>query len=283
MTSPQHPSSFKVAGYQGVGVNVWDYGGQGPPLVLLHCTGTHGRIWDPLVPSFADTFHVYSVDTRGHGDSDKPDAEAAYTWANSGRDLECVVRAIAPKKPVSAVGHSAGAAHICYAALRDDSLFSRAVLIDPIIGPREFFQSPNGLAEGARRRRNRFESRDAARDRFAAKPPMNAWDSAVLSAYVDHGLADTAEGDLELKCPGRIEGAIYDRGGSSDIFDSLSRIAFPKLLMTGEHSDVRHLAEAQRQQFRDAEFVVVPGASHFIPQEQPAEVARIVHDWLAAA
>ncbi|MCH7910243.1 MAG: alpha/beta fold hydrolase, partial [Candidatus Hydrogenedentes bacterium] len=62
----------RVTGFDGVALNVWDLGGDGPPLLLCHCTGTHGRVWDPLLPRLLEHFHVYAPDTRGHGDSEKP-------------------------------------------------------------------------------------------------------------------------------------------------------------------------------------------------------------------
>ena len=72
------PKAIRVEGAGGVGINVWDHGGEGDPLLLVHCTGTHGRIWDPLVPALRERFRVIAPDTRGHGDSEKPEDSKAY-------------------------------------------------------------------------------------------------------------------------------------------------------------------------------------------------------------
>lgn len=44
-----------------------DWGGSGTPLLLLHATGFHARVWDPYVPHPRDSFRVIALDQRGHG------------------------------------------------------------------------------------------------------------------------------------------------------------------------------------------------------------------------
>ena len=80
-----------MPGYLGVDINVFDYGGDGPPLLLAHCTGTHARMWDPVVAHLLEDFRVVAPDTRGHGDSEKPENLDAYVWRYSGHDLLSVI------------------------------------------------------------------------------------------------------------------------------------------------------------------------------------------------
>ena len=55
---------------------VHDWGGDGPPTLLAHPTGFHGRIWAPVAERLvAAGRHVWSFDFRGHGDSDAPDPD----------------------------------------------------------------------------------------------------------------------------------------------------------------------------------------------------------------
>ena len=282
-TRTSHPRARRFTGAHNVGINVWDYGGDGPPLLLLHCTGTHGRVWDPLVPAFLPHFHVYAPETRGHGDSDTPEDPEAYHWRNSGDDLLALIGHLAEEfggAPVYGAGHSAGGAHLAYAELKKPGTFAKIALIDPIIGPAKMFASENPLAVKARRRKNEFPSREAARERFASKPPLNAWREDVLDAYVQHGLRDSSDGTVTLKIPGPIEAAIYDRGGASDVYERLEKLRLPILLVTGETSDVRHLAELQRPHLPHAEFHVMPDTGHFIPQERPNETAQLLLEWL---
>ena len=271
-----NPTAVRVDGYEGVRINVWDYGGEGPALMLAHCTGTHGRIWDPLVPALLARFHVYAYDTRGHGDSDKPRDPKSYRWDHSGMDLLAVIDALGLGAGVLAAGHSAGAAHICYAEMRRPGTFSRAVLLDPIIGPAETFRGPNPMAEKSRRRRNEFDNHDVAVRRFASKPPMNAWAPEALEAYVRFGTFEQADGRIRLKCPGEIEAAVYEGGGTSDVYEHLGELKLHVTLVVAENSHVRTLAELQRERFSSVDFKLIGDCSHFIPQEKPDEIAALI-------
>jgi len=270
------PAAIRVEGFGGVGINAWDHGGDGPPLILVHCTGTHARVWDPLLPPLRERFRVYAVDTRGHGDSDKPADPDAYTWSNGGRDLLAVVDALAVGPKVHVAGHSAGAAHWCYAELERPGTIGKTVLIDPVIAPPGLMKDSPNLAEGARRRRSTFPSFDDAIENFSAKPPLGAWDRDVLECYVRHGFVETGSGEIELKCPGSIEAAVYERGGSSDIFHRLGEIEADISLVTADRSNLFPFAEAQHGQFRPHQYTVLEGVSHFIPQEVPAETVRLL-------
>ncbi|MEX2015278.1 MAG: alpha/beta hydrolase, partial [Candidatus Hydrogenedentales bacterium] len=274
------PRSF--TGADDININVWDYGGNGPPLLLLHCTGTHGRVWDPLVPAFLPHFHVYAPETRGHGDSDTPNDPAAYHWRNSGEDLITVLAQLEDElagKKLFGAGHSAGGAHLAYAEVYRPGTFDKMALIDPIIGPKELFRADSRLAVASQRRRNDFANRAAARARYASKPPMNAWRADVLDAYVEHGLTDMPDGTVTLKIPGPIEAAVYDHAGASDVYERLHELQSPVLLVTGDKSDTRNLVQLQRPRIPNVRFHQMPDTGHFIPQERPDETAQLLRDW----
>lgn len=268
-------------GFGGVDINVWDHGGAGAPLILVHCTGTHARVWDPLLPPLHERFHVYAVDTRGHGDSGKPSDPEAYTWSNGGRDLLAVVDALGVGPGVRVAGHSAGAAHWCYAELERPGTLGKAVLIDPVIAPPGAMKESPNLAEGARRRRAEFPSFEDAIENFSAKPPMSAWHPDVIECYVRHGFVETGLGEITLKCPGAIEAAVYERGGSTDIFPRLGEIGADISLVTADKSNLYPLVQAQHGQFRPHAYTVLEGVSHFIPQERPDDTVRLLLEHLA--
>ena len=54
-----------------VRLEVLDWGGSGPPLVLLGCYLT-GHSYDEFAPKLTNQFHVYGITRRGIGASDKP-------------------------------------------------------------------------------------------------------------------------------------------------------------------------------------------------------------------
>ena len=47
-----------------------DWGGDGPPLVMLHGLTGHAHTWDHTAAALSARYHVYALDQRGHGDTD---------------------------------------------------------------------------------------------------------------------------------------------------------------------------------------------------------------------
>src|SRR5690348_13287336 len=101
-----------VTSTDGVVIPVHDLGGDGPPLLLAHATGFHGRVWQPCASHLAD-FHCYAPDLRGHGDSVAPPG-LGYSWHGFADDLLAVVDALGLDH-VRAAGHSKGGASLLLA------------------------------------------------------------------------------------------------------------------------------------------------------------------------
>ncbi len=68
-TSP-HASLFAEG--DGVRLNYLDWGGDGPPLVMIHGIADSPHIFDDLAPLLRDRFRVLAYARRGHGHSDAP-------------------------------------------------------------------------------------------------------------------------------------------------------------------------------------------------------------------
>jgi len=52
--------------------------GRGVPLILLHGgTSTLGE-WMAHIPTFAERYHVFALDSRGHGQTDNPEGKLSY-------------------------------------------------------------------------------------------------------------------------------------------------------------------------------------------------------------
>ena len=102
-----------------VKLEVLDWGGSGPPLVLLACyLSTH--VYDEFAPKLTDRYHVYGITRRGIGASDKP--ATGYSVQQSANDLFEVFNAF-KLQPALLVGHScAGQVLTLFAAQHGDRL-----------------------------------------------------------------------------------------------------------------------------------------------------------------
>lgn len=78
----------------------------GKPLILIHGMTDNSRGWSLIAPYFTDDFHVYMIDLRGHGDSDKPDMKV-YSMALYAADIASFMEKLQIEE-ADIVGHSLG-------------------------------------------------------------------------------------------------------------------------------------------------------------------------------
>jgi pimeloyl-ACP methyl ester carboxylesterase len=260
-----------------------DSGGPGRPLLFLHATGFHARLWLPYARRFAGSRRILCVDQRGHGESDKP--ATGYRWEEFGHDLVAFLDAL-DLRDADAVGHSMGGTVIAAAAAEGTRRVARAVLLDPVLIPGAPMDEPawnNLLASGARRRREVWGSRDEMFEALRTKPIFATWEEEFLHLYVDHGLADRPDGQVELRCPRDVEATIFAMAVLTSGFAFLERLAVPTLLVRGAESPslpAVSAAEAMRR-LPVGHLLTVEGAGHFVPQERSRQVMDAIADFLA--
>lgn len=266
----------------GVRIATYDLGGHGPPLLLAHATGFHGRVFGPLAAELGDRFHCWTFDERGHGDSPAP-PDGSFAWDGFAADALAVVDAVGLQRPF-AFGHSCGGAALLLAEQARPGTFAGLFLYEPVLFPPLPERSPgtgSPLAAGARRRRDLFASRAEAFANYASKPPFSRLDPAALRAYVDHGFADADDG-VRLKCRPEHEARTYDAASTHTAFAHMAEVTCPVTIACGEHADTFDAAmiEQQAAPLPNGRTLVLPGLSHFGPMENPAQVARAVADAL---
>ncbi len=106
--------------------------GSGPPLLLQHGITGSSESYEPLMPELAQTAHVYALDLRGHGLSDRaPDGEA-YRVPDYARDVQTFLRTVV-NEPVLLAGHSLGGLVGAWTAAQTPDLVRGLFLEDPPI------------------------------------------------------------------------------------------------------------------------------------------------------
>jgi pimeloyl-ACP methyl ester carboxylesterase len=258
-----------------------------PPLVLVHATGFLARLWQPIAGALSSEYTVYAYDTRGHGDSEKPDPaeDANYHWSRLAGDLRGFLDALGIRQaPV--IGHSAGGAAAAYIAGTAPGYVSKLVLIEPIIMPGGFNPDTgrrNEMAEGARKRRLVWDSPAEMAAAYRSREVFANWRDDVLLLYAEHGLYQREDGRFELKCPGEIEAAIFEHSASLNVWGVLPNITCPTLVLRGERTEefTAMAAISAAQHIPGAIPDVIPGAGHLAPMERPGIVARMARGFLA--
>jgi pimeloyl-ACP methyl ester carboxylesterase len=273
-TGPRIPAA------DGVDLATYHLGGDGPPVLLLHATGFHGRCWLPLAPALTDRFSVWSVDQRGHGSSGKAPEGRYHDWGVFVDDCFAVLEALG-RGPWRGIGHSMGGAVLLLAEQRRPGTFTDLCCYEPVVNrPGEPPDGVGGripMSDLARKRRPRFASRQEARDNFAAKPPMSRFDPAALDAYVTYGFVDDPEGGVTLACTREDEASIYEGAAHAGAWARLPDVRPPVAVLGGEdpHDPVSRIIEDVARRLPRGGARRLTGLSHFGPFEDPLGVGRI--------
>ena len=114
-----------------VRLEVLDWGGSGPPLVLLGCY-LSAHAYDDFAPKLTSRFHVYGLTRRGIGASDKP--ATGYSVQRSSGDLLAVLDALDVRKAVLLGTSCAGQVQTLFASQHPDRV-SGLVYLDGASDP----------------------------------------------------------------------------------------------------------------------------------------------------
>ncbi|WAJ36423.1 alpha/beta fold hydrolase [Pseudomonas sp. GOM7] len=108
---PLEPPALQRLTVRGDGLNLavqrWGRA-DATPLLLVHGYPDHHGVWLPLIAALAADYQIITYDVRGFGASDKPRQRQAYRLKHLARDLEAVILATSPNRPVHLVAHDWG-------------------------------------------------------------------------------------------------------------------------------------------------------------------------------
>jgi len=220
-----------------------DWHSDKPLAILSHANGFCAATWTSVAEILCSKFHVIALDARGHGRSSTPTPPDNYDWQYLVDDLLQVTQQILTEtneqQIALAAGSSLGGVISAAAAQRSD-LFQRVVMLDPPVMPNDEVRDRMGLdwppatqtqgssiGEQARKRRNVWPDRATARASWRNKPMFSAWTDQTFELYLEHGLRDRTDGQMELCCPPAVEATIFDQTGGLDIFQVAKSVLCP--------------------------------------------------------
>lgn len=280
-----------------------DWGGSGPLALLHHANGLCAGTWGLFAEHLRREYRVIAFDARGHGESSAPPAGDAYDWIEFVLDLVALVEQLADERsgePVAlGVGNSFGGLVTAYAAALRPELFAKVVMLDPVIhapaalleevlaehpeaDSRAFSSRGVPMAAAARRRRQVWPSREAVLQAWAGKEMFERWAPEALELYVQEGLRERSDGQVELCCQAEIEASVFEANRSLDLFEVADRIRAPTLLLRaadGRFPLVVYRALASRIPVAK---VVELDVDHLMPMHDPPELSEIVLEFAEA-
>jgi esterase len=255
----------------GLRLHCLDWGGDGPPLLLLHGFTGHAHAWDTLSIALQPHFHVYALDQRGHGESDPAEV---YNPVVAFDDITGVLAELGLTTLI-VVGLSMGGRNAMYFASKRPEAVRRLVIVD--IGPeisRKTTQAPPG------------------------PPEPETWDSIEQAAqhlyrgnpYPGiHYYRWVASHSLKARPDGRLvwqwHPSVKERRAQSDIdwWALLKTIPAPTLVLRGAESTVldRDVGERMASMLPQGTFVEIPRAVHTLHEDNPDAVVAALRAFLA--
>ena len=254
-----------------------DWGGDGPPLLMLHGLSGHARTWDHTASAVRDRYRALALDQRGHGDSEWA---SRYGFALMADDLLGFLDALGLGE-VTLMGLSMGGiVSFLFAASHPERVTRLLVLdIGPEIAPAGARQVAAALAAN-----DVFESEDEAFGQARAANPRPT--DEALRHRVANNLRPLPDGKVTFKYDKALRrpGAIQDQT-TDELWAAWRAVSCPVLLVRGNDSDVLAADTAQRMLAENAKasLAVVPDCGHSITLDNPQGLLAVVSPWLAAA
>jgi non-heme chloroperoxidase len=117
-----------------VRLEVLDWGGSGPALVLLHGSGTTAHNFDEFAPKLRARFHVYAITRRGHGQSSK--VLTGYSEQRLADDVLAVIDALRARTPILA-GHSMAGGELTVLGRQHSDRLGGLIYLSALRDPRD--------------------------------------------------------------------------------------------------------------------------------------------------
>ncbi len=272
----------KYATVNGVRLRYLDWGTRGlPPMVCLHGHTGQARIWDEFAEVMRESYHVYAVDQRGHGESGH--AMDGYARDRFVEDLAAFVDALEMER-FTLSGLSMGGWHSMLYTAENPDRVERIVMVD--IGPEPSEESIS--ASGSRPQTPmRFDSIEDAVSWMRSGNPW-ASDARLLKDAQDK-MKQTEDGSWTWKADPELFNVplpdMSDPGLIGRYWSALETIPCPILEVRGSESPLVSDAVLDRMKAaaNDLTSVDVADAGHVVTVDKPNEFIAATREFLGVS
>ncbi len=237
----------------------------GYPVVLLHGFTDSWFSYSRVLPALSASYHLYALDLRGHGDSDRP--ASGYQFSDLAADVVAFMEAKGLKR-VTLVGHSMGSFVAQKVALTAPERIERLVLIGSATTVRngvvlELQQAVNALT-------------DPVPEKFVREFQTSTIYHPVPDEFMKRVIAES------MKPPARVWQALMAGMLSGDNRSQLSKIKAPTLIIWGDKETVfpRSEQDALLAALPSARLAVYPDTGHSPQWERPERFVNDLTDFI---
>ena len=239
-------------------------------IVFVHGFPYDHNMWQDQVDELSKNYLCVSYDIRGLGDS--PIEDGQFTMESFVDDLEKISDELRLEKPILC-GLSMGGYISLRAMERMQNKFSALILCDT--------KSTADDDEGKLRRA-------AAIKQINSGKFYEFIDSFVLNCFGERFVKETAAEYRKIvdrskkNNPIGVKGCLLAMAGRTDTTESLSNINLPVLIICGSEDKLSppDVMKSIADKIPNANFILVEGAGHMTPIENPRTVNKAIKDFL---
>ena len=265
----------------------YEEAGAGNPIVLLHGNPTSSFLWRKVIPPLASEARCLAPDLIGMGGSGKPDV--GYRFADHARYLDAWFDELGLER-VTLVGHDWGGALGFHWASRHRERVAAVAFMETIVKPISWAEFPEAAREIFKSLRTPGTGEQLIFD-------QNLFVEVILPSSMQHQLSpDEMEAyrapflDPKHRLPTLawprelpIDGEPADVVAAVEAYDEwlAASTDVPKLLLTFEPGAIMSppVVAWCREHITALEVVAAGEGIHFVQEDQPEAIARLVGEW----
>jgi pimeloyl-ACP methyl ester carboxylesterase len=191
-------------------------------VILLHGFSDSWFSWSRVLPLIPSRYHVIAPDSRGHGDSDKP--EGGYAMRALAGDVLALMDALHLER-ATIVGHSMGSVVAQQVAVAAPDRVERLVLV----GSGPSFRSMSGVDEFAAAV---YALDDPVPEQFAREFQVSTIYQPIPAGFLDTAVATS------LRLPARVWHGIMTGMLDTPVAPELAGFSVPTLILWGDRDAV---------------------------------------------
>ena len=249
--------------------------GEGKLVVLIHGIPEFWYSWWHQIDALSQQYQVVAIDQCGFNESGKPASTDGYRVERLVEDVAALIRYLGRKQAVI-VGHDAGAWLAWHFAALHPELTERLVILS--------VPHPNAIHEELAEHGEQHRASEYARtmQKEGAKPMFRTWQISLLLDRLAFPLYLSADRGTDADAITSFYQFNYPQEPYT-LDESLPMIEAPTLVIHGKRDRflIASGHEHNARWLKHEPKTVMLDADHFVHQEKPDEVNRIILDWLA--
>lgn len=264
-----------------------DFGGTGEQMHFAHANGYPPGCYEELIDLLKVDFSIKAQHFRPLWDDNHRQLK---NWKQFSDDMITAFDQEGIRGTIG-IGHSMGAITSMVSAVMRPELFSKLILIDPVIMPSKAYRMTGWLpvalikkifpiAKIAAKRRDRWESKEVLFESFRKKKIFRSISDHGLKLFAEHATKPAPEGGIMLAYSREWETQVYCT--PIQPWPYLEKVEHPTLVIKAENSNVitNSVRASIQSTVQNGTFVEVEDSSHLVPMEQPEALADIIKNWI---